>query len=246
MPGCRCKGCVHENFHLLETGRRVKTRTLTGPEEVRSCSLASSCVEDESTKYGHVSHNPPGWCWAHSDLPINQYHQYSDATMETLLDSLENLLDEEGNPEYEVEYSSGVLTLKLGEHGTYVINKQPPNKQIWLSSPVSGPKRYDYVVKEDEWIYSRDQKSLGSLLNEELSKVFDQNIDLGVDRSIYRDHMTEILHNLRASFRLPEASAVRMYNAIKCDEKSDAGSMDGCAEVVKRRRREYRKMRWKA
>ena len=30
---------------------------------------------------------------------------------------------------------SGVLTLKLGSKGTYVINKQPPNKQIWLSSP---------------------------------------------------------------------------------------------------------------
>jgi len=34
-------------------------------------------------------------------------------------------------------HQSGVLTLKLGEHGTYVINKQPPNKQIWLSSPIS-------------------------------------------------------------------------------------------------------------
>lgn len=31
---------------------------------------------------------------------------------------------------------SGVLTLKLGDKGTYVINKQPPNKQIWLSSPI--------------------------------------------------------------------------------------------------------------
>lgn len=31
---------------------------------------------------------------------------------------------------------SGVLTVKLGDRGTYVINKQPPNKQIWLSSPI--------------------------------------------------------------------------------------------------------------
>ena len=30
---------------------------------------------------------------------------------------------------------SGVLTVKVGDHGTYVINKQTPNKQIWLSSP---------------------------------------------------------------------------------------------------------------
>ena len=30
-----------------------------------------------------------------------------------------------------------MLTVKLGgDLGTYVINKQTPNKQIWLSSPV--------------------------------------------------------------------------------------------------------------
>ena len=40
-----------------------------------------------------------------SELSLEQYHAYSDATMETLLDSLENLLDTLGNPEYEVEYS---------------------------------------------------------------------------------------------------------------------------------------------
>lgn len=30
---------------------------------------------------------------------------------------------------------SGVMNLRCGVHGTWVINKQPPNKQIWLSSP---------------------------------------------------------------------------------------------------------------
>ena len=28
-----------------------------------------------------------------------------------------------------------------------MLNKQPPNRQIWLSSPVSGPKRFDWVEK---------------------------------------------------------------------------------------------------
>ena len=57
--------------------------------------------------------------------------------------------------------------------GTYVINKQPPNKQIWLSSPVSGPKRYDYVsTAEDkgsgEWVYLRDGTTMSGLLEEEI------------------------------------------------------------------------------
>ena len=48
----------------------------------------------------------------------------------------------------DTRFQNGVLTVKLGEAGTYVINKQAPNQQIWLSSPVSGPKR---SVGSVEW-----------------------------------------------------------------------------------------------
>ena len=40
-----------------------------------------------------------------SNLPVDRYHALSDATMDTLWESLEELLDVEGNPNYEVEYS---------------------------------------------------------------------------------------------------------------------------------------------
>lgn len=40
-----------------------------------------------------------------SDLTAERYHALSDATMDTLWESLEELLDGEGNPNYEVEYS---------------------------------------------------------------------------------------------------------------------------------------------
>ena len=46
---------------------------------------------------------------------------------------------------------------------------------------LSGPKRYDYVPKENRWIYSRDNRSLGDLMNAELSKMLKQDVDLGVD-----------------------------------------------------------------
>jgi hypothetical protein len=42
-----------------------------------------------------------------------------------------------------VPLADGVLTVSLGgDQGIYVINKQTPNKQIWLSSPLTGPKRW--------------------------------------------------------------------------------------------------------
>ena len=40
-----------------------------------------------------------------SDLSMEDYHEYADVTMERLLDSLEELLDDIGDPEYEVDYS---------------------------------------------------------------------------------------------------------------------------------------------
>ena len=39
-------------------------------------------------------------------------------------------------PTFPLTLQNQVLTLRLGELGTYVVNKQAPNRQIWLSSPV--------------------------------------------------------------------------------------------------------------
>ena len=72
----------------------------------------------------------------------------------------------------------------ISSKGTYVINKQPPNKQIWLSSPITGPKRFDWVMKdgmqqkegtgEGDWIYLRDGTSLTDLLRDELDVSLEQ------------------------------------------------------------------------
>ncbi|OJA09109.1 hypothetical protein AZE42_02574 [Rhizopogon vesiculosus] len=116
-----------------------------------------------------------------SDLSMERYHALSDATMTTILERLEELLEGVGNDTYEVDYHSGVLTLNLATHGTYVINKQPPNKQIWLSSPLSGPKRYDYVPESDDWRYSRDGMELGELLDRELTDRLGTKVSLRLE-----------------------------------------------------------------
>ena len=45
----------------------------------------------------------------------------------------------------------------------------------------SGPKRYDYVESLDGWYYSRDKRSIESLLDEELSMVFGREVKLGAE-----------------------------------------------------------------
>lgn len=82
---------------------------------------------------------------------------------------------------------AGVLTLAFPPNGTYVINKQPPNKQIWLSSPLTGPKRYDYVMLSEgqdakegtgrgEWVYLRDGSTLTELLEKEIGITIEEGI----------------------------------------------------------------------
>ncbi|VDP40404.1 unnamed protein product [Soboliphyme baturini] len=106
-----------------------------------------------------------------------EYDRLSNRTLESLYDCLDALSDVVSNlpAEYDVSLSNGVLTVKLGQDiGTYVINKQTPNKQIWLSSPISGPKRYDYV--DNQWVYLHDQVPLHQLLETELKNTFKCNL----------------------------------------------------------------------
>lgn len=100
--------------------------------------------------------------------PFN-FDKEAEETLESLGDRFEDLLD--SNPSMvgsDVSLSNGVLTVETPDHGTYVINKQGPNKQIWLSSPLSGPARFDYI--EGQWIYKHTNESLHQLLNREIGE----------------------------------------------------------------------------
>ncbi|KAM6391927.1 frataxin, mitochondrial [Rhynochetos jubatus] len=110
-------------------------------------------------------------------LDETTYEKLAEETLESLADFFEDLTDKPFTPEdYDVSLGSGVLTVKLGgDMGTYVINKQTPNRQIWLSSPTSGPKRYDWTGRN--WVYSHDRVSLHELLSKEFSTALKTKLD---------------------------------------------------------------------
>ena len=62
-----------------------------------------------------------------------------------------------------------------------MLNKQAPNQQLWLSSPLSGPNHYDYDSINKQWISSRDGHSLSALLKNELSQVVGAEIEFDED-----------------------------------------------------------------
>ncbi|KAI5610370.1 frataxin, mitochondrial, partial [Silurus asotus] len=121
------------------------------------------------------------------EMPEAIYEKLADETLDAMAEYFEDLTDESFTaPDYDVVFSSGVLTVKVGgDHGTYVINKQTPNRQIWLSSPTRqvssrpvflGPKRYNWTGKR--WVYAHDGMALHDLLSKEFSAIFQSNIDL--------------------------------------------------------------------
>lgn len=107
-----------------------------------------------------------------------QYDKIANEYLEALADTIEELRDD--YPDVDVELTQGVMTLTVAEGKTYVINKMPPNQQIWLSSPISGPKRYDLIG--GRWVTLRDNTLLTDLLAEELKAELGPEVDLALEQ----------------------------------------------------------------
>mmetsp|Transcript_52 Transcript_52/g.100 ORF Transcript_52/g.100 Transcript_52/m.100 type:complete len:231 (-) Transcript_52:463-1155(-) len=129
---------------------------------------------------------------------VGGYHDVADDTLNDIQDSVEDFLEDHYDAENaeneedipEVNFASGVLTLYLPPHGTWIINKQTPNQQLWWSSPISGPRRYEYEEESERWVYSRivdekkgddgevnydEEDTLEGILNKELEELFPES-----------------------------------------------------------------------
>lgn len=161
---------------MLVRGLRLSTRVTKGPFRIRT--VNSYAFTKIPTPYGRQS--PSRFCQRTystistegeeisdkiDDISAFEYDKIANEYLETIGDELEDLSAD--YPQVDCELSHGVMTLVLPPYGTYVINKQPPNKQIWLSSPLSGPNRYDLIG--GKWITLRDNSSLTDLLESEIS-----------------------------------------------------------------------------
>jgi frataxin len=109
----------------------------------------------------------------------NKFQDIANETLESLTDRFDSLADEYSNlftDEFDVTYSNNVLTIKLdSKRGTFVLNTQTPNSQIWLSSPKSGPYRYDFI--DNKWVYKHTGETLHELLTKEFSELYNKKID---------------------------------------------------------------------
>eukprot|EP00250_Pteridium_aquilinum_P007512 c17210_g1_i1 orf=110-484(-) len=107
-----------------------------------------------------------------------EFHKLADKLLDHLQEKLEEVGEECDIDGFDIDHAEGVLTIKLGASGTYVINKQTPNRQIWLSSPVSGPARFDWDVKDHCWVYRRTKSEIFELLEKEMHQLVGASITL--------------------------------------------------------------------
>ena len=97
----------------------------------------------------------------------------SDAAFETLAENeikaIAERLEELIGDVVDVDYEQDVLTLEFDDGAQYVINRQTPARQIWLSSPFSGAWHYG---QDDQgvWRATRGARPMHDLLAEELSR----------------------------------------------------------------------------
>ncbi|GAN07349.1 mitochondrial iron uptake protein [Mucor ambiguus] len=146
---------------LHNTARRVALAQLPRRSFQRPSTVFVPCILQPTTSNRYFSFSSSRFnespSYTITDLTTERYHRLSDEVLDHMVTKLEELADETEMEGFDVEYNQGVMTISVGEHGTYVINKQPPNHQIWLSSPVSGPQRRgaEYRAFKSNWTRDR-------------------------------------------------------------------------------------------
>ncbi|ORC85692.1 frataxin-like, mitochondrial precursor [Trypanosoma theileri] len=118
---------------------------------------------------------------------------FTDVTYNTaadgFLENIDNILEDiAADAIDDVNLSGGVLTIETTSRGTFVLNKQAPNVQLWLSSPISGPHHYDMILPENssssnnsedvQWLADSDGHSLKERLEKELTEVLGVEVRL--------------------------------------------------------------------
>ncbi|XP_002445916.1 frataxin, mitochondrial [Sorghum bicolor] len=156
------------------------TAQLSGrsPAALLFSSRTVSSTQPVTQSAGDVSGSGPSAVDHKLAMQEDEFHKLADETIHDLLEKLEEYGDSIQMDGFDIEYGNQVLTLRLGDLGTYVINKQTPNKQIWLSSPVSGPSRFDWDATTNGWIYKRTGVNLVQLLEKEIGELCGKPVEL--------------------------------------------------------------------
>ena len=94
------------------------------------------------------------------------FETIAEKTLNILLDRIDDILGDE----FDVDLNGGILNIELENGSQYVINKNAPNYEIWISSPLSGASHYYLEDDLKTWVDTRSGDKLFDKLAQELSQ----------------------------------------------------------------------------
>lgn len=108
-----------------------------------------------------------------SQMNLSSFISIVESTLDKIYDTIDK---KEYSFVENMNLEDNVLTINIKGNKTYVLNIQKPTRQLWVSSPFSGPKRFEYKPGVSKWVDIHNEKiSLYELINEEINKVVSEN-----------------------------------------------------------------------
>jgi CyaY protein len=77
----------------------------------------------------------------------SEFHQAVDAILARMEGALEQA------PELDFDVAGGILTIECGDGSRVIVNRQTPNREIWVAAKSGG---YHYALRDGAW---RDTRS---------------------------------------------------------------------------------------
>ncbi|CAB1102317.1 unnamed protein product [Ectocarpus sp. CCAP 1310/34] len=134
--------------------RRGSSLTARSSVPMGGASMIGPGAGEIVTSMGVVSMQRQGM--SSTTMSEQEFHSVADEALEEIHDAVEEALEEGFEDDFDCTMSQGVLNIIVGDRGTWVLNKQSPNRQIWWSSPISGPMRFEYHEESKRWLNTRD------------------------------------------------------------------------------------------
>ena len=102
-----------------------------------------------------------------------EFETLADRMLSALQARLEELIGDDAD----VDLRGGILTIELEDGRQFVLNKHAPNRQIWLSSPVSGAAHFGRS-ESGAWVATRGGGVLDAILAADLGQALGRTVSL--------------------------------------------------------------------
>jgi CyaY protein len=103
-----------------------------------------------------------------SPMAESEFHQRADAILAAIEAAMDDAVDKAG-ADIDAELNAGVLTLTFENGSKVIVNRQTPNREIWVAAK-SGGFHFRFDCDVSEWINTRTGEALGALLTRVVSE----------------------------------------------------------------------------